>query len=300
MRILVTGAGGLLGRELQQLLRGDPQASIDLRSPTRPHDLVALSREELDVTDADAVRRAFDRHAPDAVLHCAAWTAVDRAEEEPREARRVNVGGATHVARAAAAAGAVMVYPSTDFVFDGEKDAPYLPDDPTGPLSVYGRTKLDGEEAVRAAGPEHLVVRTSWVYGGGGFVDAILARARAGEALRVVDDQVGRPTWARSLALLLFQLLEGGARGVWHVADAGAVSWYDFAGAILEAAGEEAELTRVSSAAYGAAARRPAWSVLDTEATEAFLGRPMTPWPRSLERYLGREGQDGDRAGPDA
>jgi dTDP-4-dehydrorhamnose reductase len=249
---------------------------------------VPLSREELDVTDAEAVRSALRLHEPDAVVHAAAWTAVDRAESEPREARRVNVAGTAHVARAAAALGIVLLYPGTDFVFDGRQDHPYAPDDPPSPLGVYGRTKLEGEEAVRAAGGPHLIVRTSWVYGAGGrdFVDVVLERARAERALRVVEDQVGRPTWARTLAGTLLELLRREARGIWHVADAGAVSRCTMARAVLEEAGVEAEVEPVSTEAYGAAAPRPLHAVLDTTATEAFLGRRMVPWRSALARHL--------------
>lgn len=297
MRILVTGAGGLLGGELQRVLSRDPALLPTLPAPPADHHLVALTRADLDVTDAAAVRHAVRRHAPDAVLHCAAWTDVDGAEARPREARRVNVEGAAHVARAATAAGAVMVYPSTDFVFDGEKDEPYLPDDPPRPLSEYGRTKREGEEVVRAAGPDHLVVRTSWVYGtgGGGFVRTVLDAARAGRALRVVDDQVSRPTWSRNLAAVLLELVEGGARGTWHVADAGTVSRHGLALELLEMAGLETEVEAVSSDEFGAVAPRPRWSVLDTAATEARLGRPMVPWREALRRWLA-EGA----GGPDA
>lgn len=293
MKVLLTGAGGLLGTELQRIVAGDPAVLPTLPAPPGDHLLVPLAHADLDVTDADAVRRAFTRHTPDAVLHCAAYTAVDRAESEPLAARRVNVEGATHVARAAARAGAVMVYPSTDFVFDGRSSQPYRPDDPPDPRSVYGRTKLEGEEAVRAAGSEHLVVRTSWVYGAGGgnFVDAILERARAGKPLRIVADQTGRPTWARTLAATLLELMERDVRGLWHVADAGATTWHDFARGFLEMAGLEARVEPVSTEAYGAPAPRPRYSVLDTSATEELLGRPMTPWREAVARYLAERGR---------
>jgi dTDP-4-dehydrorhamnose reductase len=288
MKILVTGAGGILGTELRRIIEGDPAALATLPGEPGRHHLVALPREELDVTDADAVRSALRRHEPHAVIHAAAWTAVDRAESEPRAARRVNVAGTAHVAQVAAALGAVLLYPSTDFVFDGRRDAPYVPDDPPSPLGVYGRTKLEGEEAVRAAGGPHLIVRTSWVYGAGGpnFVDAVLERGRDGRDLRVVDDQVGRPTWARTLAGTLLELLRREARGIWHVADAGAVSRYAMARAVLEEAGVDAEVEPVSTEAYGADAPRPLHAVLDTRATEELLGRPMVPWRTALAHYL--------------
>ncbi len=289
MKILLTGASGILGTAFRRLAEGEAALAPELPDPPFRPELVALSRADLDVTDPDAVAEAVAAHAPDAVVHCAAYTAVDRAESEPLLARAVNVKGTAHVARAAAEAGAVMVYPSTDFVFDGERvERPWRPDDPTGPLGVYGRTKLEGEEAVRAVGGPHMVVRTSWVYGAGGrnFVDAILERARSGAPLRIVADQTGRPTWSRNLAVGILELLEREARDVWHVADAGAVTWHAFAARFLEMAGVEAEPEPVSTEAFGAAARRPRWSVLDTSATEALLGRPMPAWEDSVARYL--------------
>lgn len=288
MKILLTGAGGILGTELRRIVAGDPLVRSSLPAPLERHRVVALARADLDVTEPEAVRRALVEHAPDAVIHCAAYTAVDRAESEPRLARAVNVEGTSHVARAAAEVGAVLLYPSTDFVFDGSARVPYPPDAPTGPASVYGRTKLEGEEAVRAVGGPSLVVRTSWVYGegGGNFVDAILARARQGAPLRIVDDQTGRPTWARTLAASLLELLEKEARGVLHVADAGATTWYAFARAFLEMEGLAPDLTPVATEDYGAPAPRPRYSVLDTAAAEEVLGRPMTPWRDSVARYL--------------
>jgi dTDP-4-dehydrorhamnose reductase len=192
MRILVTGSGGLLGSAVV------PYAAL------RGHEIVAMDRATLDVTDADAVREAISTQRPAFVIHCAAYTAVDKAESEPQVAHQVNVVGARNVAEAASAVGAVPVYVSTDYVFDGAKRVPYRPDDPTRSLSVYGATKLAGEYATAEAAPSHLVVRTSWLYGGdNGFVPAILRRAEAGQELRVVDDQEGRPTWAPHAAAAL-------------------------------------------------------------------------------------------------
>lgn len=277
MRYLVTGAGGILGTELRHL------------AAVRGLDLIGLDRSDLDVTDADAVVDAVEGARPDVVIHAAAYTAVDRAESEPERARRVNVDGSAHVAAAAARAGATVVYVSTDFVFDGRAERPYRPDDPTGPAGVYGRTKLAGEDAVRGAAAEHLVVRTSWVYGRGGrnFVDAILERARTGQALRVVQDQRGRPTWAANLARGLVDLAVSGARGTWHLTDGGPVTtWYGLAAEALRLAGLEVPLAGVSTEEWGAPAPRPAYSALDVRATEERLGRAMPPWPEALAAYL--------------
>jgi dTDP-4-dehydrorhamnose reductase len=278
MKVLVTGAHGLLG------------ASVSVAARTRGHEVVALGHGELDVTDAAAVREAIAAGGPDAVVHCAAYTAVDRAESEPELARVVNVAGTRHVAEAAAEAGAVLVYVSTDYVFDGRKRTPCLPTDEPGPLSVYGRTKLEGEQAVAEVGGEALTVRSSWMYGREkGFVPSILRRARAGEALRVVDDQRGRPTWVSHAAEALLDLLEDEARGIWHVADRGECTWHELAREVLALEGLAVRVEAVSSEEYGAPAARPAYSVLDLEATEARLGRRLPEWREGLRGFLGTE-----------
>lgn len=280
MKLLVTGAGGLLGR------------AVVADARTRGQDVTALDHAGLDVTDERAVRAALRDTRPDGVLHCAAYTAVDRAEVEPERAATVNRDGARNVAGASAEVGAVPVYVSTDYVFDGAKRAPYLPDDETGPRSVYGRTKLEGERATVVAAPDHLVVRTSWLYGDdNGFVPAILRRARAGQALRVVEDQTGRPTWAPQAAEAILDLLEGGARGVWHVAGGGTCTWLELAREALDQAGLDCPVEAISTAEFGAAAPRPAYSVLDLTATEHRLGREMAHWRTALTSYL--ESRDG-------
>lgn len=277
MKALVTGAAGLLGTDLVR-------AAHD-----RGWEVVGLDRGALDVTDADAVVDTLDRHAPDVVLHCAAYTAVDRAESEPHLARSVNVDGVGHTAEAAARVGATFVSFSTDFVFDGEAESPYLPGDSPKPLSVYGRTKLEGEQAAAGSGADHLVVRTSWLYGAGGrsFVTTILRRAEAGEPLRVVDDQRGRPTWARNLAVATLELVDEGARGTWHVTDGGACSWVELAQEALRIRRLTATVEVVTTEALGAPAPRPRYSVLDVSATEELLGRAMVPWPEALSEFLG-------------
>jgi len=281
VKVLVTGAGGLLGGEVVRVAR------------ERSWEVLAMDRAALDVTDSEAVRTALEGAQPRAVIHCAAYTAVDRAESEPEVAHAVNAEGAGHVARAASAVGAHVAYVSTDYVFDGTGDRPYLPGDPTGPLSVYGRTKLAGEAAVRDASIDALVVRTSWLYGDGrGFVPAILRLAESGEPLRVVSDQRGRPTHAHQAAVGILDLLVYGARGIWHVAGGGECTWYELATAALELRGVDADVERVTGAEFGAAAPRPAYSVLDLAATEAMLGRRMADWRHVLATFLNEEGQD--------
>jgi dTDP-4-dehydrorhamnose reductase len=279
VRVAVTGAAGLLGTEVVGQGR------------TRGHDMVALSRAELDVRDAARVRRVIDAVCPEVVVHCAAYMAIDRAESEPEIARAVNRDGTRHVAEAAEAVGAAFAYVSTDYVFDGRKGSPYLPNDATAPLSVYGTTKLEGERGARAAAPGALVVRTSWLYGArSGFVPAILRRAAAGEALRIVDDQRGRPTWAPDLAAATLDLLESEARGIWHVAGGGACTWIELAREALRARGLDVAVSPISTGDLAAPARRPAYSVLDLAATEERLGRPMRDWREALQTCLQSEG----------
>jgi len=275
MKILVTGAGGLLGSALVAEARG------------RGHDVVALDRVRLDVTDADAVGSAVAGAAAGAVINCAAYTAVDRAESEPDLARRINRDGARNVAVACAAAGAVPVQISTDYVFDGALRTPYRPDEQTSPLSVYGATKLEGERATAEAAPDHLIVRMSWLYGGdSGFVPAILRRAEAGQPLRVVSDQEGRPTWAPHAAAALLDLVELGATGIHHVAGGGTCSWLELAREAAHLAGVRVPVQSVTTKEFGAPAPRPPYSVLDLTETEALLGRTMPHWHDGLESFL--------------
>ena len=285
-RLLVTGAAGLLGTEVVSA------------AERRGHEVVATTRADLDVTDEDAVeaRLGSTGRGParfTAVIHCAAYTAVDRAEAEPGRALEVNRDGTAWVARAAARAGARFVYVSTDYVFDGRARTPYLPDAATGPLSVYGRTKLQGEEAALASQPGALVVRTGWLYGAGGrnFVTAMLERGRGGEPLRVVADQTGRPTWARNTAEGILELLDRRVRGIWHVADGGEATWIELAREAFRLCGLEAEVTPVSTAEWGAPAPRPRYSVLDVAGTEALLGRDRMDWREALARFLGEIGE---------
>ena len=200
----------------------------------------------------------------------------------------VNRDGARNVALAAGPA--TMVYVSTDYVFDGECRRPYLPDDETGPLSAYARSKVAGEEAVRAAGGAWIISRVSRLYAGGsGFVPAILRRAARGEPMRIVNDQTGRPTWVPDAARALVELVERDVRGIWHVTGGGECTYYELAQAAARLAGYDAQIEPVSSDEFNAPARRPAYSVLDIEATETLLGRPMPDWRKCLEQYVQRE-----------
>ncbi len=234
-----------------------------------------LVRAELDVTDRRAVREAI---GPDhLVFNCAAWTDVDGAEEHPGEALRVNREGARNVAEAAGA----VAYLSTDYVFDGRGRTPYLESDPTGPLSSYGRSKLEGERATAAANKRHFIVRSSWLFGAGGknFVETML---RLGPQVRVVDDQLGCPTFTGHLAEALAALVEGDDFGVHHMAASGSCSWFEFAREIFARAGKDVEVAPCTTAEFPRPAERPAWSVLGSE-----RGHSLPHWRDGLQAYLG-------------
>jgi dTDP-4-dehydrorhamnose reductase len=274
LKWLITGAGGMLGTDLEQELaaRGEPVA--------------ALSRADLDVTDSRLVDAAVAEHAPDVILNCAAYTKVDLAESEESLANAINGSAVELLAAAANEHRALLVQVSTDFVFDGAKQTPYEVNDPTNPLSVYGRSKLLGEIAAAHA-REHLIVRTSWLFGvhGYNFVEAIRGQIVKGtNPLRVVVDQRGRPTYTPHLARAVVRLAMQEARGVIHYADAEECSWFDFACAIAEGSGVEVQ--PVTSDAFPRPAKRPAYSVLSTERYERLTGVSPDSWREGLQEYL--------------
>jgi dTDP-4-dehydrorhamnose reductase len=235
---------------------------------------VALTRSQLDVTDREAVRSAIG--GDDLVINCAAWTDVDGAEEHEDEAMRVNRDGARNVAEAAGA----VVYVSSDYVFDGAKREPYLESDAVNPLSAYGRTKLAGERATAEANPRHFIVRSSWLFGAGGrnFVETMLG---LGSEARVVDDQVGSPTFTGHLADALVTLSRTEDFGIHHIAASGACSWFDFARAIFERAGSDTRVEPCTTAEFPRPAPRPAYSVLGSE-----RGHALPSWEDGLDAYL--------------
>jgi len=284
-RVLVTGAGGQLG---QALVAAAPAGA----------ELQAVDRAQLDVADADAVQRAIRDFAPALVINASAYTAVDRAEQEPEAATRANVDGPANLAAALAAGTGAgrLLHVSTDYVFDGSASTPYTPASPTAPLGVYGRTKLAGEAAALAALPGRVtIVRTAWVYSARGrnFLQTMLRLMRERGEVRVVADQVGTPTSTASLAAVCWALgLKARTAGSFHWTDAGVASWYDFAVAIAEdafAAGllrSEPTVTPIATRDYPTAARRPAYSVLDSTATHTVLGLEAVHWRVSLRAVL--------------
>jgi dTDP-4-dehydrorhamnose reductase len=278
--ILITGAGGMLAQAL----------AASLRKRGKRHVLVA--RAALDVTREDDVRRAFEKHQPAVVLNCAAHTKVDLCEEQEDLANAINGGGAENLARAARDFGATLVHYSTDFVFDGSGTRPYRPEDPVNPLSAYGRSKLRGERAIQEVNPPGwMIVRTAWLYGPGGpcFPQTMINAAKAGKPLKVVDDQIGSPTFTHDLADATLDLIDRGAGGLWHLTNSGNVSWHGFTAAILEEFGLKTDLSTTTSAAWKqlrpTSATRPAYSVLDVEPFARLAGRPMPDWREALHRY---------------
>jgi dTDP-4-dehydrorhamnose reductase len=275
MRVLVTGAGGMLGRALGERLQG-------------AHTLFLWGREEADLTDEAQVRSAARGITFDAVVHAAAMTNVDGCESAPDDALRVNRDATRHVADLARECGAVFVYVSTDYVFDGTKRSPYLEEDPTGPLNVYGRSKLEGERAAVGSGAKTLIVRTSWLFGPGGknFVDTIASKLERGESLRVVDDQKGSPTYTRDLAHAIELLLRRGSLGTVHATNSGATTWYGLAREIARLLGSDAPLTPVTTEEFPRPAPRPKFSALSGARFRAWTGENLRAWEEAVGHYL--------------
>lgn len=285
MRVAVIGATGQLGSDIVRVFRdaGD--------------EVFALGHGDIECTDPASVQAVLTSIRPDVVINCAAFVRVDDCEDQPEEAFRVNAVGALHVARAADRMRAVCVYISTDYVFDGKQGAPYTEDDIPRPVNVYGVSKLAGEHFVRATCPRHLVVRTSGLYGaagssgkGGNFVESMIRLAREGRPIRVVHDQVLSPTYARDLAEKVAALLATEAYGTYHITNSGACSWYEFAAGIFDALGMRPDLAPTTSKAYGAKARRPAYSVLGRGRLAALGLDDLRPWPEALRAYLRERG----------
>jgi dTDP-4-dehydrorhamnose reductase len=286
VKLLVTGAKGMLGFDVLRVAQA------------AGHALEAVDVDELDITDPAAVEAGFARVKPDAVINCAAWTDVDGAESHREQAQAVNAHGPRNLAMVCAWEGLPLVHVSTDYVFSGEafvdpSGAPraYLESDPTGPKSVYGQTKLEGEQEVLGASKRHTVVRSAWLFGvaGRNFADTMLklsgerGPAGAGEAVRVVTDQVGCPTWTGHLAPALLGLLERGVTGLVHLAGAGHVSWNEFAKEIFRQAEVDCRVEDATSEQMARPAPRPAWSALESQRDDVI---PLPPWQDGLAGYL--------------
>lgn len=279
MKLLVTGAAGMLGRD------------VLLAAGNAGHDVIGYGHAELDVTDPAALARKLDLERPDVVINCAAWTEVDGAEDAEEAAFAVNGSGAGNVAAAAAEIEARILHVSTDYVFDGAKGAPYVESDQPAPLSAYGRTKLAGEEAVVAANKRHFIVRSAGLYGlgGGNFVETMLQLARDRSEVTVVRDQVSSPTYTWHLAYGIVRLIEGIEYGIHHMAASGQCSWYEFAGEIFEQAKVDCRPLSITSDEYAQrpdgrkTAPRPAFSALVSQREHAIR---LPTWQDGLAGYL--------------
>jgi dTDP-4-dehydrorhamnose reductase len=273
MKLLVTGAAGMLGRDVM------------LAAGNAGHDVVGFGRAELDVTDAAGLAKKFDLERPDVVINCAAWTDVDGAEAAEQAAFAINGTGAGNVAAAAAEIGASVVYVSSDYVFDGAKGAPYVESDQVAPLSAYGRTKLAGEEATAAANKRHFIVRSAWLFGIGGpnFVETMLRLAGDHGEVLVVRDQVGSPTYTWHLAYGVVRLIEGIEFGIHHMAAAGQCSWYEFAREVFEQAKVECKVLSITTEEFGRPAPRPPFSALTSQREHAIR---LPSWQDGLAGYL--------------
>ena len=272
MRILITGAHGQLGSELQKVLAGET--------------LILADRPDFELTDPSLTRQIVDQR-PQVIIHTAANTDVDGCEGDPNAAFSVNAEGSRLVAQAAAAIGAYLVYLSTDYVFEGTQSTPYTENDPTNPLNAYGRSKLQGEHEVITVGRNTLIVRTSWLYGvhGKNFVKTILRSAATQAEVRVVEDQWGSPTYARELAEVIAGLIRQGIRGIVHAGGEGGCSWHEFAGAVLEEAQIRCKNVPIATADSRRLARRPRYSVLSATRLHDY-GLRLSPWRNALKRFM--------------
>jgi dTDP-4-dehydrorhamnose reductase len=273
MRLLVTGAAGMLGRRVVAEAR-------DLG-----HTAVATSADDLDLTDEAAVRHRLAAEGPDAVINCAAYTDVDGAESDEPLAARINGEAAGNLARACQAAGAMVVHLSTDYVFAGDATSPYVESDAPAPRTAYGRSKLAGEHEVAASGAAYAICRTAWLYGAGGrnFVDTMLSLAAERDEVSVVTDQVGSPTWTGHLAPALIEVAERRSSGIHHLAARGQCSWYELAVEVFHEAGVSCRVLPTTSEALARPAARPGYSVLGTERDDAIV---LPPWQEGLSAYL--------------
>lgn len=305
MKILVTGVAGQLGHDVvnELIARGHAAVGSDLLPQyAGAADGSAVTRAPyaaLDITDGEAVARVLSEVQPDAVIHCAAWTAVDLAEDADKQdkVRAINADGTRHIAKACAALSCKLMYISTDYIFDGQGEAPWLPDcTDYAPLNVYGRTKLEGEQAVRGLTDKHFIVRIAWMFGTNGknFIKTMLHLGQTHDTLRVVCDQIGTPTYTLDLARLLVDMIETEKYGCYHATNEGGyISWADFAKEIFRQAGMNTQVLPVTTAEYGLSkAARPFNSRLDKRKLVENGFTPLPDWKDALSRYLAAIQQD--------
>lgn len=277
MKVLVTGVKGQLGYDVVRELE------------KRGHEAVGVDIEEMDITKADEVSRVMKSAAPDAVIHCSAYTAVDRAEEEPEICRTVNADGTANIAAVCAEIGCKLLYLSTDYIFSGDGESPWEPDDEPSPLNVYGQTKYEGEQAIKAKLDKYFIVRISWVFGinGSNFIKTMLRLGKENGAVKVVSDQIGSPTYTADLAVLLADMIESEAYGQYHATNEGLCSWYEFAKEIFRAADmNDVTVTPVSTGEFPAKAKRPLNSRMNKERLVENGFRKLPSWQDAVARYI--------------
>ena len=276
MRFLVTGVKGQLGHDVMEelALRGHEGEGVDV--------------EEMDITDEVAVDRVIRQANADGVIHCAAYTAVDKAEDEPEICTKVNAQGTENIAKVCKELDLPMMYISTDYVFGGEGERPWEPQDPCDPLNVYGQSKYLGELAVQKYLKRYYIVRIAWVFGvsGNNFIKAMLNKAKTTQKVSVVSDQVGSPTYTRDLAVLLVDMMETDRYGIYHATNEGICNWYEFAKEIFIQAGIPMEVTAITADEYPAKAKRPHNSRMDKGKLDAEGFRRLPSWQDALKRYL--------------
>ncbi|MFH0777292.1 MAG: dTDP-4-dehydrorhamnose reductase [Candidatus Eisenbacteria bacterium] len=276
MKILVTGARGMLGSDLCDALSAG-------------HDVTGIDIEEADITQCEPTRELIRRFSPGMVFHCAAFTDVDGSEGARAKAFKVNAEGTRNVALGCKDCGSSLVYMSTDYVFDGKSGRPYVEDDPPNPLGAYGASKLEGERFVQSVLSDYRIVRTSWLFGlrGRNFVDTIIRLGQDRDAIEVVDDQVGSPTFSRDLCSGLLRLVASENRGVFHLCNSGSCSWFEFAREIIRTwGGSKAVVVPVKSTKIGRPAPRPSFSVLDSSRFAREFGSELRPWKDALAEYV--------------
>ena len=276
-KVVVTGAGGMLGGAVVQCF-------------SNHFDTIAMSRDELDICDKVVASRAMEDIRPDIIVNCAAYTNVDRAEEEVEEAYKVNSIGPLTLATISRRLGILLIHVSTDYVFDGVAGQPYPEYAQRAPRSIYGKSKALGEMFVEESGCDYLIVRTAWLFGPGGknFVKTIFELSKQQKTLRVVNDQTGAPTYTRDLAQALLELWRVRARGLFHFTNSGPITWYGLARYIVEVSGQGKEVIPVTTDEFPRPAPRPSYSVLDTTKYQLVTGKRPRPWRQAVEEYVAK------------
>ena len=276
MRVLVTGVNGQLGYDVVHELE------------KRGHEAIGVDIGEMDITKPDEVHRGMETAHPDAVIHCSAYTAVDRAEEEVDLCRKVNAEGTKYIAEECAVQGCKLLYLSTDYIFSGDGERPWEPDDDAAPLNVYGLTKYEGEQEIKSRMDHYFIVRISWVFGinGNNFIKTMLRLGKERGAVSVVNDQIGSPTYTYDLARLVIDMIQTDRYGTYHATNEGLCSWYEFACEIFQQAGMDVEVTPVSSDEFPAKAKRPSNSRMSKTLLDDNGFERLPSWQDALGRYL--------------